>query len=111
MKQGDIVTLVVDGQEYDAEVEKTYEDQDYVDVRVVSGGPNAGVAHQTVGPKPKEGESLKYFEKKTAAEQKALREGAEDRTEDAPPPGTQPAGTLVPDKPEDLAPGAKARQK
>lgn len=98
MKQGDIVTLVVDGQEYDAEVEKTYEDQDYIDVRVVSGGPGSGVAHQFVGPRPKEGESLKYFEKKPAAEQKAIRQ-----EQDAPPPPAP--GTTAPDK--DLAPGAK----
>lgn len=71
MKIDDIVTLVVDGAEYDAKVEKTYEDQDYIDVRVIGGGPNAGVAYQYVNPKPTEGESSKYFEKKTAAEQKS----------------------------------------
>lgn len=89
MKIDDIVTLVVDGAEYDAKVEKVYDDQDYIDVRVIGGGPNAGVAYQYVNPKPAEGDSSKYFEKKTAAEQKAAGTGGESGTEDGPPQNPQ----------------------
>lgn len=87
MKEGEIVSLVLDGAETDAEVVKTYEDQDYVDLEVISGGPGAGVLYQTVLPKDKAGEgSIRHFEKKTAAEQKAAREETKD-----PAPGGKPA--------------------
>ena len=73
MKEGDIVTLVLEGAEQDAEVVKTYPDHDYVDVKVV-GGPNHGVLYQTVLPRPKAGEgSIRHFDTKPAAEQKEIR--------------------------------------
>lgn len=91
VKEGDIVTLVLDDAESDARVVKTYEDQDYVDLEVISGGPGAGVLYQTVLPKDKAGEgSIRHFEKKTAAEQKAIREEKAEEAKD-PAPGGKPA--------------------
>ena len=73
MKEGDIVTLVLEGAEQDAEVVKTYPDHGYVDVKVV-GGPNQGVLYQTVLPRAKAGDgSIRHFDTKPAAEQKEIR--------------------------------------
>lgn len=63
-KVGDQVILVLEGAEMEATVEKTYEDQDYVDLRVTGGGPGFGVAHQTVLPENKAGDgSVRHFVK------------------------------------------------
>lgn len=72
MKEGDIVTLVLEGAELDARVERVYDDQDYVDVRTLTGGAAGGIAYQAVLPKSKAGgDSIRHFETKSVAEQKA----------------------------------------
>lgn len=93
MKIDDIVTLVVDGQEFDAKVERVYEGQTYVDLRTLAGGAGGGVAYQTVMAEPKgDVESTRYFKAKTAAEKKEMKAEADVGTE-----------TVT----KDLAPGAK----
>lgn len=88
---GDIVKLVLEGAEVDAEVVKTYEDVDqkYVDVKDV----RSGVLYQTVSPKA-EG-SIRYFEPVSKAEQKEVRKDLEEdekKTEPVKVPGVDPSG-------------------
>lgn len=109
MKINDIVELVVDGQTFNAKVENVCEGQDYIDVRILSGGAQGNVAYQTVSPES-EG-SARFFRPLATGEQKVILETADDRREQAaPPPGTQPAGTIVPDQAEDLTPGVKPKK-
>lgn len=98
MKNGDIVNLVIDGTERDAEVVKTYEDidQPYVDLREL----NSGVLYQSVLEESKVGDgSIRHFTKKTAAEQKEVRAEQEAKVED-PAPGGKPARSAPGGKPE-----------
>lgn len=100
-KIDDIVTLVVDEQEIDARVERVYDDQPYIDVRTLEGGPHGNIAYQFVGEEA-EG-SIRYFRPKTAAEKKAPTAAREEGTDGGAPRG----GTDSPTPPSKLPAGAK----